>query len=67
MNEGTKGIKRQLLSRAQLAALLQISTRTVARMEADGRLPPPIKVTDRIRRWDDGAIQQFLAEHTGAA
>jgi predicted DNA-binding transcriptional regulator AlpA len=35
-------------------------------MEADGRLPAPIKVTDRIRRWDGGAIEQFLAERTGA-
>jgi predicted DNA-binding transcriptional regulator AlpA len=36
-------------------------------MNASGRLPPPIKVTDRIRRWDDSAIERFLAEHTGAA
>jgi predicted DNA-binding transcriptional regulator AlpA len=65
---GTNGTKvRRLLSRAQVAELLQISTRTVARMEASGRLPAPIKVTDRIRRWDDNAIERFLASRTGAA
>ena len=61
-NNGTR--VRRLLSRAELAELLRISTRTVDRMQASGRLPPPIKVTDRIRRWDDGTIEQFLAEHT---
>ena len=65
---GTNGTRvRRLLSRREVAELLQISTRTLDRMNASGRLPPPIKVTDRIRRWDDSAIERFLAEHTGAA
>ena len=64
-NNGTR--VRRLLSRRELAELLRISTRTVDRMQASGRLPLPIKVTDRIRRWDDATINEFLAKHTGAA
>ena len=59
MSEGTNGTKRRLFSRAQLAERWQCSTRTVARMEADGRLPPPIQLTDRIKRWDEIAIDEF--------
>jgi predicted DNA-binding transcriptional regulator AlpA len=66
MSEGGTRMRR-LLSRAEVAELLHISTRTLDRMSASGRLPAPIKVTDRIPRWDDRVIEQFLASRTGAA
>ena len=39
------------LSRASLAAYLEMSGTQVDRLVAQGRLPPPVYVTPRMPRW----------------
>lgn len=41
-----------LLTAKQVAALLQISVRTMRRNIADGKMPDPIYVGERAPRWD---------------
>ena len=52
----------ELLTVAQVAALLGISTKSVARYAADGRLPPPVKVANRFVRWPKYLIDNYLAD-----
>jgi predicted DNA-binding transcriptional regulator AlpA len=61
---GNGNARRQLRSRREFAARLNISTRTLDRMDRRGQLPPAIQLTERIRRWDDDVIERFLAERT---
>lgn len=49
-------------SRAEAARILGISTRTLARMEANGMAPARVRITDRIVGYRQSAIDQFLAE-----
>src|SRR5262249_34854186 len=66
MSNGNVTGRKPLLNRRQVAELLNIHERTVARMEAAGRLPA-IRIGDQTIRFDADAIDRFLAEHTRAA
>jgi excisionase family DNA binding protein len=48
------------LTAAQVAALLNVSARTVHRCASDGRLPRPIKVANRLSRWPRETIAAWL-------
>lgn len=48
------------ITRAELRDLLDISDRTLARMIADGRLPPPFR--DGGHRWLVGSIRAVYRE-----
>lgn len=45
-----------------VCSLLGCSDATVDRMSSDGRLPKPIKVTNRISAWNVGALRKAMAE-----
>ncbi|HXX52694.1 MAG TPA: hypothetical protein VEI98_15635 [Xanthobacteraceae bacterium] len=55
-----------LRTRKEVAARLKVSMRTLARLEAAGKLPARIQVSDRIGLYRDSAIERFLAEREGA-
>lgn len=49
-----------LLTTAQVAAMLQVSLRTVRRHIAEGKMPDPIYVGARAPRWDRAQIMDWL-------
>jgi excisionase family DNA binding protein len=49
----------KLLTKKQLAAMLQLSQRTVYRMAMEKRLPQPIKLGSAIR-WRQDTIQDWI-------
>jgi predicted DNA-binding transcriptional regulator AlpA len=51
----------RIRTRKEVADRLRISLRTLTRMESRGKLPPRIKITDRIFGYRDSSINQFLA------
>jgi excisionase family DNA binding protein len=51
--------KLRLLTKEQLAAKLQLSTRTVYRKWQDGEIPPPIKLGSVVR-WRSDVIEQWI-------
>jgi hypothetical protein len=53
-------------SRAQTAARLNVSLRTLRRLELRGEIER-VQITERIIGYRDSAIERFLEERTGAA
>ena len=51
---------RQLLSIFQVAKLLNVSTMTIRRMWADGRMPPPLRIGKRSLRWNADELEEWL-------
>jgi predicted DNA-binding transcriptional regulator AlpA len=51
-----------MLSRAELAAALNVSTRTVDRWIAEGTGPPYIRLPRGMLRWRWGDVQAWLAQ-----
>lgn len=52
------------LRTAQVAALLQVSPKTVNRWAKDGRLIPTVKTLGGHRRWEEAKIRALLDELT---
>jgi predicted DNA-binding transcriptional regulator AlpA len=50
-----------LLSVADLARELRISVKTIARMDQAGKLPRPIRVGSRAKRWARATIVEWIA------
>jgi predicted DNA-binding transcriptional regulator AlpA len=50
-----------LLSTEDLARELRTSTKTIARMDSAGRLPKPVKIGGRLKRWPRQAIVEWIA------
>ena len=50
----------------EAAHFLGISVRTLTRMEAAGKAPPRVKITDRIVGYRDSDIKKFLDARTAA-
>jgi predicted DNA-binding transcriptional regulator AlpA len=46
----------RFLSPAEVAGLLGVSTRTLERYVASGRLPPPVRFSPKTRRWRYGDL-----------
>ena len=55
-----------LLTAAELARLLQVSTRTLWRLRSSGRLPSPVRIGGTVR-WALADIKKWLAEGCPAA
>ena len=51
----------ELLTAQQVADVLSVSTRTLWRMVARGKLPPPIRWNRKLVRWHRDTLEQFLA------
>lgn len=49
----------QSLTTADLCSILRVSRETIARMERDGRLPPPIRI-GRKKVWLNDAVSAIL-------
>lgn len=56
----------RLLTAADLAEYLNVSTSTVRRMVARGDLPKPITISPGVVRWDLNAIDKMLDEYFDA-
>jgi predicted DNA-binding transcriptional regulator AlpA len=52
--------------RDEAAKILGISTRTLARMEKNGKAPARTQITDRIVGYRDSAIRAYLDSKTTA-
>jgi predicted DNA-binding transcriptional regulator AlpA len=65
MSNENGNARKQWSSKSQLAARYKVSTRTIDRMRKRGQFPSPIQIGDRTFRWDDEAVEKFLAERTG--
>jgi predicted DNA-binding transcriptional regulator AlpA len=50
----------RLLNLKELADRLSVSTRSVFRWTAEGRLPRPINVTKRSVRWDAAEVAEAV-------
>ena len=51
----------ELLSAKDVAAMLRVSRRTVARLRARGELPAPLEVGPNIVRWRATDVKEFVA------
>ncbi|GEM_PF-969863 len=49
------------LGMAELARELKTSTRTIQRMNADGKLPSPVRIGSRSLRWIRQTLVEWLA------
>ena len=45
---------------AEVAARLGVSVRTAWRMSATGELPPPVKLSQRVTRWRESEIEEYM-------
>jgi predicted DNA-binding transcriptional regulator AlpA len=57
----------QLLTAQEVADLLKVSRRTVWRWLAQGRLPPPIRCSQRCPRWKASVLRAYLEELSNIA
>lgn len=55
---------RLLLTKRDLAGLLQVSTRSIERLTRAGELPPPIRIGSAVR-WDRAAIEAWISAKGG--
>lgn len=60
--EGTLGADAGLLTREDLAAMLNIDFRTLRRLELRGVIPPPLRIASRIVRWRRKVIENWLSK-----
>ncbi|RCS41247.1 DNA-binding protein [Bremerella cremea] len=52
--------ERLLLSQTELARLLELSSRTISRMNASRKIPQPVRV-GRSVRWRRDEVEQWIA------
>jgi predicted DNA-binding transcriptional regulator AlpA len=55
----------RLLKASQVAELLSITTRTVWRWSASGRLPRPVVIAPRCQRWRYAEIADLVKTKVG--
>lgn len=53
----------QLLTVEDLATMLRVEPSTVRQWARDGRLPEPMRLTERSLRWSPAAVNAWLAGH----
>ena len=56
-----------MLSAADLAGLLRVSTNTVWRLAKVGRLPEPLRIGENTTRWKAGEVREALGMATAPA
>jgi excisionase family DNA binding protein len=54
----------EFLKKADVARLLNVSPRTLDRWARSGRLPPPVRLSDRTLRFRRSDIQKYLDDQT---
>jgi predicted DNA-binding transcriptional regulator AlpA len=52
----------EYLSRNDLAALLDVHLETIKRLEREGKLPAPVRITSKLVRYDKAVIEKFLQD-----
>ncbi len=57
----------QWLTKDDVARALRVSRRTVERMAADGRLPPPVRFGRSLVRWSGAGLSAFCRERLKTA
>lgn len=57
-NDGSKG--GQTLKAEEFMGILQVSPNTFKKLVAEGRLPSPLPLGKRNRRWSRDAVEKFL-------
>ena len=50
-----------LITAEQVAAMLQVSPRTVWRLRSSGKLPKPVEIGGSVR-WNSEQIQRWISE-----
>jgi excisionase family DNA binding protein len=50
----------ELMTVQQVAALLNVTRRTVWRLVKSGHLPQPLRVSPRLRRWPRAAVLERI-------
>ena len=50
----------QLLNKSDLQRLLRVSASTLDRMVAAGRLPAPVELGPRTRRWSRTSVEAWI-------
>jgi predicted DNA-binding transcriptional regulator AlpA len=55
-----------VLTRRETAQALRISIRTLSRLEQQQKLPPRVRITDRLCGYRRSAIEGYLSSRTAA-
>jgi excisionase family DNA binding protein len=55
------GLENRILAAKEVARHLGIGVRTLYRWVRAGRVPPPLRFTNRTLRWELATIKEFLA------
>jgi prophage regulatory protein len=56
----------RMLNIREVAAKIGISRSTLYELVNDGRFPPAVRVTERVRRWPESDAANFIAEQVQA-
>lgn len=59
--DAAAGAPPMMLSSVDLARELRTSTKTIARMDSAGRLPKPVMIGGRLKRWPRQSIVEWIA------
>ena len=54
----------EYLTRSDLAVLLDVHLETIKRLEREGKLPAPIRITSKLVRFDKAVVEKFLQDAT---
>ena len=52
----------ELLTAKELARMLRLTTRSIYRLQKEGRIPASIKIAPGTRRWVEKEIEDFVRE-----
>ena len=50
----------ELLTAKELGKMLRLTTRSIYRLQKEGRIPASIKIAPGTRRWDSAEVLKFL-------
>ena len=52
----------ELLTATELARMFRLTTRSIYRLQKEGRIPPSIKIAPATSRWDSAEVMKFLRD-----
>lgn len=52
----------KLMTASDLARMLNLTVRSVYRLQSGGEIPPSFKISSGTSRWDAGEIEEFLQD-----
>ena len=50
----------ELLTAKELGEMLRLTTRSIYRLQSEGRIPASIKIAPGSSRWDSAEVMKFL-------